>query len=113
MSVMRSTQSFAIFMSVLSLPVVFAPFFEEVICRGFLYNACNPAWGTAVTAIVSSALFSLAHWRIGVDAPTFMKFFIFGMLVFSARVRFHGIGVPIAAHMAVNASYNFDGLLRC
>ena len=112
-SIMRTTQSFAIFMLALCLPVIVAPFFEEVMFRGFLYNACVPAWGVIAASLVSSALFSLAHWRIGMDLPIFIKYFALGSLFFAARVRFQGIGVPIAAHIAVNASYSFDGLLRC
>jgi membrane protease YdiL (CAAX protease family) len=51
--------------------VLLAPFFEELFFRGFLYKGFKNSWGWWPAALVSAALFSLAHLQITVFVPIF------------------------------------------
>ncbi|MCL2019229.1 MAG: CPBP family intramembrane metalloprotease [Oscillospiraceae bacterium] len=52
---------YVVFM-VLSL-VVFAPVFEELLCRGIMYDALKP-YGNGVAIVVTAVLFGLMHGRV-------------------------------------------------
>jgi membrane protease YdiL (CAAX protease family) len=53
------------------LAVVLAPLFEEVFFRGFLFRGFANSWGWVWGAVVSSALFSMAHLQLDVIVPLF------------------------------------------
>jgi membrane protease YdiL (CAAX protease family) len=64
----RSTGGVALFVVI---AVVMAPFFEEVFFRGFLFRGFADSWGWALGAVVSAAVFGLAHLQLDVFVPLF------------------------------------------
>lgn len=86
--------------------VVLAPFVEELVFRGLVLRALMRRFGFAIAAIVSSALFGLAHAHeeptlIGATIITVMMF-TFGLLQ-CFLVRRTGRLVPaIGVHMTLN-----------
>lgn len=109
----EATRSIVIFLFALSLPVVIGPLCEEILYRGILGNSLPPVLGNLGSAVLSSALFALSHLGRLNSFLDFADYFLMGLVFFSARTRFGGIGVPLAAHMAVNSFFTFDALLRC
>jgi membrane protease YdiL (CAAX protease family) len=55
---------------------VMAPLFEEVFFRGFLFRGFAASWGWAWGAVVSGALFGLAHLQLDVFVPLFALGFV-------------------------------------
>jgi membrane protease YdiL (CAAX protease family) len=49
--------------------VVMAPLFEEVVFRGFLFRGFANSWGWVWGAVVSSAIFGIAHLQLDVFVP--------------------------------------------
>ena len=75
-----------------------APFGEEVFFRGFLLAALVPLLGGLRGALVSSAVFSAAHFNVG----TLLPIFVMGMLLAWLYLRTGSIWPPFAAHAAQN-----------
>ncbi|MYE55063.1 MAG: CPBP family intramembrane metalloprotease [Chloroflexi bacterium] len=75
-----------------------APFAEEVFFRGFLLAALASVIGGLRGALVSSAIFSVAHLNVGTLAPIF----VMGMLLAWLYLRTGSIWPPIVAHAAQN-----------
>lgn len=108
-----SISSAWLFLLAFALPTLVAPVSEEIVYRGFLYNALVPMIGFASAAVISSLVFSLAHYRVVITPIDYVRHFIVGLLLFASRRRFAGIGVPVVAHVLLNSLYAFDSLLRC
>jgi membrane protease YdiL (CAAX protease family) len=51
------------------LAVLFAPLFEELFFRGFLYKAFRTSWGWLPGALTSGAVFALAHMQLTLFVP--------------------------------------------
>lgn len=64
----HTTTGFVLF---LLLAVVMAPLFEETFFRGFLFKGFANSWGWVWGAIISAAIFSLAHLQLDVFVPLF------------------------------------------
>ena len=75
-----------------------APFGEEVFFRGFLLAALVPIIGGLRGALVSSAIFSVAHLNIG----TLFPIFVMGMLLAWLYLRTGSIWPAFVAHAAQN-----------
>jgi membrane protease YdiL (CAAX protease family) len=60
----------------LLVAVVMAPLFEEIFFRGFLFRGFAESWGWVVGAIVSAAVFGLAHLQLDVFVPLFALGFV-------------------------------------
>jgi len=58
-----STQSAGVILFFLLLAVLMAPFFEEIIFRGFFFYVLRKFKGTAVAIVVIAALFGAMHFR--------------------------------------------------
>lgn len=78
--------------------VIVAPFFEEMIMRGFLFGKLRKNFGLWTSAIIVSVLFGLAHGQINAGIMTFI------LSMFSCRMREKtgAIWASIFLHMAVN-----------
>lgn len=107
------TSSLAVFLLSVMLTTVITPICEELLYRGLLVDAFMPAMGMVPTALLTSALFSLNHFMLSPDLPLYANFFLLGLLFFAARVRFGGVGVPLALHIVVNSFIIFEAMLRC
>ena len=75
-----------------------APFGEEVFFRGFLLAALVPIIGGLRGALVSSAIFSVAHLNVG----TLFPIFVLGMLLAWLYLRTGSIWPAFVAHAAQN-----------
>ena len=75
-----------------------APFAEEVFFRGFLLAALASVIGGLRGALVSSAIFSVAHLNVG----TLVPIFVMGMLLAWLYLRTGSIWPPFVAHAAQN-----------
>ena len=53
------------------LAVLMAPVFEEMFFRGFLFRGLATSWGWQWGAVVSAAIFGLAHLQLDVFVPLF------------------------------------------
>jgi len=60
----------------LLVAVVVAPLFEETFFRGFLFRGFADSWGWVAGAVVSAAIFGLAHLQLDVFVPLFALGFV-------------------------------------
>ena len=85
------------------LTVVMAPLSEEWLCRGALWSALSKLLDRRAVWVVSAAVFALLHGLGGgyiLELPhRFLGGLVFGWL----RLRGHGLGPCIAAHLVHNA----------
>jgi membrane protease YdiL (CAAX protease family) len=85
------------------LVVLAAPFGEELLFRGFLYNALRRKWATWPSALVSGVLFALLH-----GAPILiLAIFPVGVGLALIYERRHSIVASMAAH----ATFNLIGFI--
>lgn len=69
----QTASGFALF---IVLAVVMAPLFEEVFFRGFLFRGFAESWGWLWGAVVSAAIFAVAHLQLDVFVPLFVLGFV-------------------------------------
>jgi membrane protease YdiL (CAAX protease family) len=81
------------------LAVVMAPVFEEIFFRGFLFRGFAGAWGWGVGAVVSAAIFGLAHLQLDVFVPLFTL----GLLLAWVYKRTGSLWTNISLHALFNA----------
>lgn len=80
------------------IAVVIAPLAEEAFFRAFAFTAAAQRYGAVRGAIISSVLFSLAHFQIAGIVP----FFLLGMLLVWLYLRTSSIWSCVIAHLAYN-----------
>jgi membrane protease YdiL (CAAX protease family) len=78
--------------------VVAAPFAEEVFVRGFMFGGLARLWGFWPAALVSAALFALAHGDVGLLMP----FALIGVVLAAAYQRTGTLLAPMTIHYAFN-----------
>ncbi|HUD11073.1 MAG TPA: CPBP family intramembrane glutamic endopeptidase [Candidatus Saccharimonadia bacterium] len=78
--------------------VLLPPILEETIFRGFLFPALAKKWGVAWGAILSSAIFGIAHAQANISIYTF----VLGLLLCFMYVRLKSIYPGMAVHMLNN-----------
>ena len=79
--------------------VVAGPFAEETFFRGFLFAALLSRFGTAGSAIISSAVFALAHVDVALLGPAFLSGSVFALVYW----RTGSVWPAVLAHTAQNA----------
>lgn len=87
------------------LGVVIAAAFEETIFRIFLFNAVRKWGGFWIGAIISSALFGLAHWQpgsIAQDVVLMVPLALGGFVLCTAYAKSGNAWVPIITHGIFN-----------
>ena len=89
----------ALFIPIFLLVVIFGPFAEEVLFRGFIYPGISNSFGPIRAALVTSALFALAHQQVGVMIPIFVT----GLMLAWLYHRSGSIWPSFIAHGAQNA----------
>jgi membrane protease YdiL (CAAX protease family) len=87
-----------ILLAFLVVSVLVAPFVEEVIFRGILYEGFDRALRPRATVFVTSAVFGLAHVHV-VQSP--VTFFL-GLACGYARWKTGSLAAPIAIHLGNN-----------
>ena len=80
--------------------VALAPFFEEVIYRGFLLSALRNCFGPLLALVLSSILFALAH---GSSLTGLVTELILGAAYGSIKLHTGRLGVAILLHACVSA----------
>jgi membrane protease YdiL (CAAX protease family) len=79
---------------------MFNAFFEELLCRGVIWQACEEAYGVLGALVLTSLLFGLWHYRgfpsgmLGVALATG-----YGLMMGFVRIRTKGLWGPWAAHV--------------
>ena len=86
-----------------------APFVEEVLFRGFLFNGLKNEWGVRAGVIISSAIFAFAHHY---DAAGACGVFIYGMIFCSIYQRTNRLSLAITVHAANNLVLSLIGWLQ-
>lgn len=89
----------ALFIPIFFLVVLFGPFAEEVLFRGFIYPGISNSFGPIRAALVTSALFALAHQQAGVMIPIFVT----GLMLAWLYHRSGSIWPSFIAHGMQNA----------
>lgn len=85
---------------IVALVLVAAPLSEEVLFRGFLLQGLARRWGFWPAAVVSSAVFALAHLWPYLYVPIFIMGLAFAWLFW----RTGSLWASIAAHATMNAT---------
>jgi CAAX protease family protein len=78
--------------------VLVPPLFEETVFRGFLFPAIAKRWGVAWGAVLSSAIFGVAHFQVNLGIYTFML----GLVLCVMYVRLKSIVPGMVLHMLNN-----------
>ena len=79
---------------------MFNAFFEELVCRGIIWQACEEAFGVLAALGLTSVVFGLWHYRgfpsgtVGVALATG-----YGLMMGFVRIRTQGLLWPWAAHV--------------
>ena len=81
------------------LVVIAAPIAEETFFRGFLFAGLGRRLGYAWGAILSAAIFALAH----IDPEAYIPIFFLGLLLAWLYYRTRSIWVPVLAHFLYNS----------
>ena len=92
----RSAAGIALFVLV---AVVMAPLFEELFFRGFLFGGLTNSLGWVWGAVVSAAVFGLAHLQLDVFVPLF----VLGLALAWVYRRTGSLWSSIALHALFNA----------
>jgi uncharacterized protein len=79
--------------------VIFAPIVEELFFRGFLFQGFRQKYGWVGGALLSSAIFGLAH----LDPVALIPTFILGLLLAYMYHRSNSVWPGIILHVLVNA----------
>lgn len=90
---------------VLGASLLLAPFFEELIFRGYLYGLFEPAWGVAPAVIITGVLFGLLH--APQLAPGWIQvgfLCVVGIVFALARARTGSLRASFLMHFAYNAT---------
>ena len=79
--------------------IVSAPIFEELLCRGVLFEVLNRRWGVKVSILVSALFFGLLHFSPANAIVAMVAGLIFGVLY----VRTSSLYITIIIHAVNNA----------
>ncbi|MFI3317076.1 MAG: type II CAAX endopeptidase family protein [Rikenellaceae bacterium] len=82
--------------------VLAAPFFEEIICRGLIYESMRAKWGVVVAWLGSSLFFALMH----LDAAMVINAFFMGLILCYIYIRTRSLIAPMILH-AINNGLAF------
>ncbi|HLF72932.1 MAG TPA: type II CAAX endopeptidase family protein [Anaerolineales bacterium] len=80
--------------------VLFAPFVEEIFFRGFLFQGFRQRYGWVRAALLSSAIFAVAH----LDPVSLIPTFILGLVLAFLYQRANSLWPGIILHLLVNGA---------
>ena len=84
---------------------VFNALFEEVVFRGVLFDAVESRWGVWVAVVATAFLFGYCHMSgYPPGPPGAVLAGIYGLCLGGLRVFSGGIGLPVIAHIAADAT---------
>lgn len=79
--------------------VILAPFIEEALFRGFLFNGLKNKWGAPMAAAASSAIFAALHHY---DALGNLAVFLYGLIFCHIFHRTNRLSISITVHATNN-----------
>lgn len=79
--------------------MISAPIFEELLCRGLIFETLRKRWGTMLSIVISSLLFGLMHMEPATVIVAIVAGMIFGVLY----VRTSSLYTTIIIHSVNNA----------
>jgi len=79
--------------------ILFAPVMEETLFRGFIFPGFRQQYGWKKAAVLSSAIFALAHLQLVAFIPTFIPGLLFSYLYHKTNSTLPGMII----HLIVNA----------
>lgn len=83
--------------------IIAAPFFEEILFRGFLFEGLrHSAVGFIGSAIITSAIWASIHLQYGLFEIVII--FLVGLLLAYAKLKTGSLYIPIAMHSLMNLS---------
>jgi len=83
--------------------IIAAPFFEEILFRGFLFEGlCHSSLGFIGSAIITSAVWASIHLQYGLYEIVII--FLVGLLLAYAKLKTGSLYIPIAMHSLMNLS---------
>jgi membrane protease YdiL (CAAX protease family) len=81
--------------------IIAAPFFEEILFRGFLFEGLHHSFlGFIAAAIITSALWASIHLQYGLYE--IVVIFLVGLLLAYAKAKTGSLYIPIAMHSLMN-----------
>ncbi len=81
--------------------IIAAPFFEEILFRGFLFEGLQrSSLGIISTAIITSAVWASIHLQYGLYEIVII--FFIGLLLSYAKIKSQSLYIPIAMHILMN-----------
>lgn len=78
--------------------VVVAPIFEELLCRGVIFEAVRNKWGALAACVVSAVIFGVMH----IEPQFVINAFMIGLLLSYVYLRTNSIFAPILLHSINN-----------
>ncbi len=87
--------------------VFVAPFFEEVVFRGYLFNWLKRLHVRTTIIVISTAFFwTIMHFLLGMDFnfPIFVYFLTMGALLCISRIRTSSLLTPLILHSVYNTA---------
>ncbi len=78
--------------------IVAAPFAEEILFRGFLFQGFRNGYGWKKAALISSLIFAVMHFQLSVFIPTLLL----GLLFATLYNRSNSIWPGIILHLFMN-----------
>lgn len=93
--------------------IIIAPFVEEVLFRGYLYPAFNKYVGVYPAILLTSCLFTFAHYpHIKEDISFVCTIFTLSVIITYARAKTSSTWLAIAMHHIYNLVYVLVGLMK-
>lgn len=90
---------------ILGASLIFAPFFEELIFRGYLYGIFAPAWGVGPAVFITGILFGLLHApQLFPGWVQMASLCVVGILFSLVRARTGSLRASVLMHLAYNAT---------
>ena len=71
--------------------VLFAPFFEELICRGIILETLRRRWGNGVSVVMSALFFAVIHFQPATAITALVAGLIFGTIYMRTESLFSTI----------------------
>ena len=88
--------------------IIFAPFFEEIMCRKIIFGTLYTKTNFFIASLVSSIAFAVPH----MDFKHLLSYIATGFVLSFIYVKTKRIIVPIIAHSSINAFVFLGALLQ-
>jgi len=87
------------------LGVLFAPLFEELFFRGFLYPVMARRWGMGVSIVVTAIFFAFVHtMQLKYSWGPVLVIFIVGLVLTTVRAVKKSVAATVLMHMGYNGT---------